>query len=58
MDSSLFFQTNGSTKTLRRYAEVPYDPKRDPQEGFIGHPKHYGFGSTKRFWEPASGGAV
>jgi hypothetical protein len=24
-------------------------------EGFIGHPKHYGFGSTKRFWDPASG---
>ena len=39
-----------------RRSQVPYDPKRDPQEGFIGHPLHYGFGSTKRFWEPASGG--
>lgn len=39
----------------RRTTQVPYDPRRDPQEGFIGHPKHYGFGSTKRFWDPASG---
>ena len=40
----------------RRSSQMPYDPKRDPQEGFIGHPMHYGFGSTKRFWDPASGG--
>jgi hypothetical protein len=32
-----------------------YDPARDPQEGFIGSRMHYGFGSTKRFWDP--GGA-
>ena len=44
------------TSVGTRRSSIPYDPKRDPQEGFIGHPKHYGFGSTKRFWEPASGG--